>query len=581
MTRPAGPEPAARSRWPVPAAVLLAVLQAALLLHTAWDKADTADEPSYINGALHQWVRNDFRQNCHAPPLPKWGFALALRLLDPDLFEEWRGLPAWAVPDPIFTRPLPRLRHNLLAVRSATVLVTVLGGLFLWSAARSFGPLSGLLAHALWCLSPTVLANGSLATLDAWAASLLCVCAWVTLRLWRTPSVAAWLLLGAALAGAGGSKVTALGAAPVALVLGALAERRSAPARFRLALARGLLACAVGFAVPMWAQYRFDVGVVDTTSLCGTPRSYGDVRLGPVPFPLFFEGALLQVRRGEVGFHNYLLGEVRRTGWWSFYAVALALKTTIGAQFLALLAAAVRRRARLPGGGWTDAALLAYPVLLLAVMSRGETQSGIRYVLPAFPFGILWVARAAPAIAERWPIGRLLLGGLVTLGAAESLARHPHHLMFFNMWIGGPDRGPFYLVHGDDWGQDQRRLAEWQKANGVRRLIYGRYTGEPEAWGITYRPVPCRPRLPGRYALHAVEVHRPKRVEPGCYDWLTVEPPDEKIGWSIYLWRVDEARLQRLMRWRAVERPFWRSGSPGTPAPPEPPEPTSGSPTPE
>jgi hypothetical protein len=33
--------------------------------------------------------------------------------------------------------------------------------------------------------------------------------------------------------------------------------------------------------------------------------------------------------------------------------------------------------------------------------------------------------------------------------------------MFFNRWSGGPEVRPRYLILGDDWGQDQRRLGEW------------------------------------------------------------------------------------------------------------------------
>ncbi|HZM50123.1 MAG TPA: hypothetical protein VFE68_06515, partial [Vicinamibacteria bacterium] len=67
---------------------------------------------------------------------------------------------------------------------------------------------------------------------------------------------------------------------------------------------------------------------------------------------------------------------------------------------------------------------------------------------------------------------------------------------------------------------------------------------------------PCRPQS-GVYALEAIEVHRPRRIEAGCLDWLTVEAPDERIGYSIYVYRVDRERAQRL---REVKEPvpFWK-----------------------
>jgi hypothetical protein len=177
----------------------------------------------------------------------------------------------------------------------------------------------------------------------------------------------------------------------------------------------------------------------------------------------------------------------------------------------------------------------------------------------------VWLGRAVP-IAERafGSPGRLAVGAFLALGIAGSLAVHPHHLMYFNVWAGGPDGGPRYLVHGDDWGQDQRRLAAWQKENRLRQrrhFFYTFYNGNPDAWGLLWRRPRCEPTT-GTHALHAVEVHRPKRVDAGCLDWLTVEPPDEKLGWSIYVYRVDEERLRRLAAKRDTATPFWRSGRP-------------------
>jgi hypothetical protein len=39
-----------------------------------------------------------------------------------------------------------------------------------------------------------------------------------------------------------------------------------------------------------------------------------------------------------------------------------------------------------------------------------------------------------------------------------------------------------------------------------------------------------------------------------------VEPPDDRLGYSIYLYVVDRARLARLADERGRITPFWRSG---------------------
>jgi hypothetical protein len=211
-----------------------------------------------------------------------------------------------------------------------------------------------------------------------------------------------------------------------------------------------------------------------------------------------------------------------------------------------------------------DAALLAYPVVLLAFMSQAPTQTGIRYLLPAFPFAMLWLGRALPDLWRAFGRSGLAVAAACLLAAAvESLSVHPHHLMFFNRWAGGPVGGPRYLILSDDWGQDQRRLGVWIREHDLPGVFYTYYAGMPRRWGVEYRPPPCTPRR-GTYALHAVEVHRPRRIEPGCLDWLTVEPPDERIGYSIYIYQVNRERLERLRAERNTATPFWRSG----PAPP-------------
>ena len=452
-------------------ALLLASAQAVLLARTAWDKSDSVDEPVYMSAGAYQWLKTlggdadaAFDRNCEAPALPKWGIALGLRLADPGFFEAWANRGTAKEPDPLGP-PIDHARRNLFAARSATMLLTVAAGLFLWSAARWFGDAAALATHALWCFSPTVLAQGSLATLDAWLTDLCCVALWVAFRLWRRPSLGWTAALGATIGLAAACKVPGLGLLPVAAAVSGTALFRAARAAGRrpaLALAAGGLVLAASAFLALWAVYAFSTGELQTNNLCGTGAGLENhARYGPLPFPAWISGLLLQGIHGEGGHISYLFGHVRSEGWWWFYLACLALKTTLGAQAATLLrlAACLKRRPR-RGELLLDAAILAYPALLLLVMSAGRTQNGIRYVLPLFPFAMLWLGRGVGAIRDAFGArGSKLLAACLVVGTLESLAVHPHHLMFFNAWAGGPSGGPRYLIHGDDWGQDQLRLA--------------------------------------------------------------------------------------------------------------------------
>src|SRR5262245_3798574 len=535
--------------------VALLSLQAVLLLRTALDKADTKDEPHYLASATVQWNHPDSFGICDAPALPKWGFAAALRILDPALFDE----QSHAGRHPLWSRG-PLARRNLVAARAATILVVLLGGLGLWRAGRRLGAGTGEAALALWCFSPTLLANGSLATPDAWVTSWIAISAWLAARLSEKPSLQRATLLGAALALAAGSKVTALLALPVAIAMAAWIARREAARRSSrfLALASGM---AAGLLFTLSALYAFRWTAIDLANLCGPPRATPGPFLPPLPFAPWIAGVIHQARHGQQGHYSYLFGEAASHGWWWFYLAALALKTTIGAQALGMARVVALWRAR-PGRAAliTDALLLTFPVLLSTAMSLGRAQDGVRYVLPAFPLLMLWGGRALTDLPRAFPrFGRGVLAACLAAGIAESVARHPHHLMFFNLWAGGPDGGPRYLVNGDDWGQDQLRLAAWQRETRPWRLFYTAYTENPRHWGISFEAPACSP-TPGYYALHAVEVHRPKRIAAGCLDWLTVEPPDARLGHSIYLYLVTRARIERLVEERARGvTPFWTS----------------------
>ena len=123
-------------------------------------------------------------------------------------------------------------------------------------------------------------------------------------------------------------------------------------------------------------------------------------------------------------------------------------------------------------------------------------QRGIRYLLPAFPFVILWVAQAAARLAdESGRAGRIFVAACLTAGAVESLAVHPHHLMFFNAWAGGADERSTLLRGGRRLGpgpEAARRVAEGEPppaASSIRTTA-----GGPSVGASTTRRRRARPR---------------------------------------------------------------------------------------
>ena len=541
-------------------ALLLAVLQGGLLLGIALDKSETFDEPVYLFRS--SWIFGSFPRVPASWLAPQWAFAGALWIADPagdqGRLDLGPGLSVLARKHPESWRRL------LCTARFSTILVTLAAGLWLWRAARRFGAACGLAAHTLWVFSPTVLAHGGLVNLDAWAAAWAALLLLCGVRFAEHPSWVRAAQAGVPLALAASTKAPALaGAAPLVAVMVWAVLRQDPQGRGRhLTLLKTATALGVASILTLWAVYGFSVGPVRPAALRPTGLA-GAAALGPLPFPVFFEGLLTQATYGAQGKTSYLFGEVRKTGWWWFYLAVLGLKVTVGAQLL--FAARVFGFWRSPPSQRRrDLALLMAPCLLLLVLSLGHAQGGVRYLLPAFPFALVFLARGLPEAELRFGRRGLVAYAFVLfLGVVESLSLYPHALMFFNVWAGGPTGGPRYLVHGDDWGQDKRRLGQWQQDNGVRVLYYARNGGNPDLWGVRSERAPCTPRK-GVFALHAEEVHRHGAVQAGCLDWLTLEPPDDRLGYSIYLYVVDKQRLLRLASQCEAARPFWRSGK-GTP----------------
>ena len=50
----------------------------------------------------------------------------------------------------------------------------------------------------------------------------------------------------------------------------------------------------------------------------------------------------------------------------------------------------------------------------------------------------------------------------------------------------------------------------------------------------------------GVFAIHVVELVRPDWAPKRCFEWLKGRTPDEKLGYSIFIYRVSEAEVGAL-----------------------------------
>jgi dolichyl-phosphate-mannose-protein mannosyltransferase len=540
-------------------AAYVAVAVSAARTHSA-----TFDETMYLPVGYAAAFAGDFRMNTVHPPLAKMIGALPLLALAVR-FDD--GDPAWLEPHAWkfghrFLYEWNDAGRLLLAGRAAMSMVAVVmaAGLYLWCR-RHWGRRAAAAALFLCLLSPEVLAHGALVTNDVAVACFffLAVVAGEGVLERATPWRIVWagMALGAALL----SKHSALLLA-VVLPLLAVVEvwrRDGAGERGRrLAAAMGGLAAVAAVAyVVLWAGYRFRFAAAarpqaeplswraaDTPSVVASVVQRAAYRH---LLPEAYAHGLWDLTGRSQGRRAFLMGTTSAEGWWYYFPVAFVLKSPL--PFLLLILAAP---AALAGRA---APFVWVPVVVFALVAlTTHVNIGVRYLLPLLPF--LFVA-AGVAAARLWDRGGRWRGAVAALAAwyaVGTLARHPHHLSFFNELAGGPYGGYRYLADSNvDWGQDLERLSQYVHDRHIPRIKLSYFgTASPDTYGIPYDLLPSVMRpFPEAFGLHirpgdivAVSatnlqgVYLPRAVRQ-LMDQLRSQAPLARVGTSLFVYRAD------------------------------------------
>jgi len=129
--------------------------------------------------------------------------------------------------------------------------------------------------------------------------------------------------------------------------------------------------------------------------------------------------------------------------------------------------------------------LVTFLVVYGVTAITARINIGHRHIIPIYPVLFVFAGAAACWNSRRW--GRWLLLGLVLWQAAVNLRIHPHYLCYFNEFVGGPRNGHRYLVDSNlDWGQDLKRLSVYARARPQEtiKLAYFGST-DPRCYGFS------------------------------------------------------------------------------------------------
>lgn len=539
------------------AAVMLG-LHAWLALRATDRMAPTFDEPLHIIGGYLYDTKGDFRLQPENGVLPQRWAAWPLTRMDLQLptvgYEA-----AWRTSDiaALSTAFLYDVGNDHAAIvaaarRQAVVWSVALGVLVFAWAWSLWGPGGAAVAVGLFALSPTTLAHGPLVTSDMSAAFTLALACWAWWRHLQAPSIGSLLLSAGAAALAAIAKFSAAMLPPLFVLLGvwmlwqrpvwrlrAFGERELAGLLPRLAwiAVAVVVHAAVAFAV-IWAafDFRFAAASPDMPAMEQYYRLWAHAlpegaigrvleamrgaQVLPEPY-LYGFGFVLRFSEARAAFLN---GEHGISGWWWFFPYAFLVKGTL-AELLAtggIAAAGVAawrrtggsiaaRLSSLPAG---VVPLLAFLLVYTGVSVTSNLNIGHRHLLPVYPVLFILAGGLAATGAARWR--RAVAMVAMALAMFEVARIHPHHLAYFNAFVGGPSQGWRHLVDSSlDWGQDAPALSEWlareRRANeavyfsvfGQRRMAaYGVY-GTEIAPGYADAPRRWVPWGAGIYALSA------------------------------------------------------------------------------
>lgn len=531
-----------------------ALVAAGLLLHwllavsVAPRNGVTADEVVHLTGGYSYWKFDDYRLHPENGTLPMRVAALPLLGMDlrfPALDDrDWLTSKVNLVGAKFFYELGNPVDRMLLAARAMVALFGAAACWLTWRWARAlFGRGGGAVALGLAVFCPALLAHGGLATSDM--ALTACLLAALT-SLWRLLHGVTWGRLALASLAAGFAflaKMSGVLLVPLAALLLLVRIAVGRPLRWNLGrsqLVRGRWAVALRAAAAcaavgagsigvLWAGYSFRFegfnrarsaaesyyfswpAILDREPLPWPDQSaLGDLVPERRPRRESAMGALVDgLRRHRLlpeaylfGFmHTYKFsryrpaffrGELRSTGWRTFFPVAFVLKTPLPALLLgaagALAWATARDRRRTL---YRAAPLLAFFGAYWALSIQMTLNIGHRHILPTYPVfylvaaaAVLWIPRGAGRI------GALALGLAVAAHAVDSSLARPFYLSYFQPLAGPAKTHHRLLVDSSlDWGQGLPDLARWlheKRTSGDQAPVFLTYFGadSPRARGL-------------------------------------------------------------------------------------------------
>ena len=566
----------ANQDWAWLASAGLLVVMGINLFSVIARKSITIDETQIIPDGYY-WVssRTFFIEPDH-PPLSKIlvGLPLLFLPLETPKLDDLNRLPSpdqtLVAADRFWTTNRPHFQSIFFWARVPMVVLTLLIGALVFTFTRDlFNVRAAVLAVALFSLEPTVLGHGRVVK-DIHVAFVYLLFFFALYRYGLKPSLRRALWLGFACGLGLVAKYSMVILVPLLMVAFCFFVLRPPSGTGRRQILVHFLIAVFSMLLLLNATYFFrrepliaaDIAALERNDPASSATLLSALKHSSIFVPPYFVyGVYRTYVHNDVGHSAFLLGDYRDRGWWYYFPVAFALKTTIPFLMIALVSlvwaafGAIRREVRV--------LILLVPAGIYGLMAMSAgINIGIRHLLPVFPFLFI----LGGAFLDRLLRVRKHRGLAVTLVVVaiagctvEAVRAYPNYIVYMNQFASGRPGWQYLSDSNVEWGDDTGALAQYLKERGetrVRAALLGGQVLLP-LYGVEYVDLlspPGNPLPETRYvALGASFLNgstvpgwsegsgrETKEQQRNFFAGYRNRTPEAVFGGSIYLYRASE-----------------------------------------
>src|SRR3989344_6005922 len=263
------------------------------------------------------------------------------------------------------------------------------------------------------------------------------------------------------------------------------------------------------------------------------------IYLFPVSADFYLKGLRSVYSDISSNYYYYLNGNFSKDGWWYYFIFAFLIKTPIPALVAFAASLVAYKKYKLTG---LEKQLIFIPVTVFLLVTSFKAENlGVRYILPVYPFLILYAGGLADL---RFNLNKKVIliftAGLGVWYVFSAVQIYPDYLAYFNEFVGGPANGYKYLDDSNlEWGQDLKRLRAHQKKHPDVKVVNSDFNiyFDPRYYGIS-NIIPSTEKSvskpSGKYAVNIHFLVRMKelsrKLKDKNLDWLSSYQPIDKIG---------------------------------------------------